>query len=244
MDERTDFWTEKDSHDFLDLAEVAVPAREEQTRALLDLIPAELEDAFVLADVCAGEGLLCARVLESYPRSRVLALDGSELMRGKAAARLAAFGGRAEVRAFELDADSWTDELPSPLRCAVSSMALHHLEAGRKRHLFSQLAERLEPGGGLLIADIIAAPSEFAYRSFASQWETLAREQSLTATGSLDGYERAVAEGWRPTWLTEDEIGEMPYRVVEQLKWLEEAGFSVVDCFWMRAGHAIYGGYR
>ena len=29
-----------------------------------------------------------------------------------------------------------------------------------------------------------------------------------------------------------------------QLRWLEEAGFSSVDCFWMRAGHAVYGGYR
>jgi len=36
----------------------------------------------------------------------------------------------------------------------------------------------------------------------------------------------------------------MPYRVFDQLKWLEEAGFSAVDCFWMRAGHAIYGGYK
>jgi len=244
MQEPSNVWTETDSRDFLDLAEIAVPAREEQTQALLALIPAEHNDAFILVDICAGEGLLCELVLSSFPNSRVLALDGSELMREKAAARLAPFGERAEVRAFDLDAEGWTGGLPSPLRCAVSSMALHHLEARRKQALFRRLAERLEPGGALLIADIIATSSEFVRRSFAVQWEDLARGQSLAGTGSLDAYEKAVADGWGPKWLTEPELGEMPYRVFEQLKWIEEAGFSTVDCFWMRAGHAIYGGNR
>jgi trans-aconitate methyltransferase len=244
MEERTDTWTEADSRDFMDLAEIAVPAREEQTQALLDLIPAERSETFTVTDICAGEGLLCERILNGFPNSRVVALDGSELMRAKAAARLAAFGERAVVRAFALDADDWFDDVPSPLRCAVSSMALHHLEAQRKRDLFLHLAKRLEPGGALIIADITATSSEFVRRSFAEQWEKLAREQSQATTGSLDGYKRAVMEGWRPTWLTEAELGEMPYPVFQQLKWLEEAGLSTVDCFWMRAGHAVYGGYK
>jgi trans-aconitate methyltransferase len=244
MEEPTGVWTERDSRDFLDLAEIAVPARQEQTQALLDLIPAERDEAIMLVDICAGEGLLCERVLRNFPNSHVVALDGSELMRAQASQRLLQFGGRAEVRAFELEGGDWMEALPSPLRCAVSSMALHHLDEQKKRDLFRRLATRLEPGGALIIADITATPSEFARRSFATQWEELARNQSIAATGSLGGYERALSEGWRPMWLTEVEIGEMPYRVYEQLKWLEDAGFSMVDCFWMRAGHAIYGGYR
>jgi hypothetical protein len=30
----------------------------------------------------------------------------------------------------------------------------------------------------------------------------------------------------------------------EQLNWLSEAGFASVDCYWLRAGHAVYGGCR
>jgi SAM-dependent methyltransferase len=239
MDERTDVWTETDSRDFLDLAEVAVPGRQEQIEMLLGR-----DGPFTLVDICAGEGILCERVLREYPRSSVLALDGSPMMREKARARLSPFGERAEVREFDIQSERWANGLPSPLRCAVSSMALHHLEAGRKQRFFASIGERLEPGGALLIADIIASPNDFARRSFVGQWTALAKEQSLSVTGSLDAYERAIAEGWHPTWLTEAEEGEMPYRVFEQLKWLEEAGFSAVDCFWMRAGHAIYGGYR
>src|SRR3990172_2558087 len=127
--DRSEVWTETASRAFLDLAGIAVPAREEQTEALLALIPAERDDAFAVVDICAGEGLLCERILDSFPNSRVLALHGSDLMRARAQARLAPFAGRAEVRAFDLDGSDWTGELPSPLRCAVSSMALHHLEA-------------------------------------------------------------------------------------------------------------------
>jgi tRNA (cmo5U34)-methyltransferase len=237
-------WTETDSRDFLDLAEIAVPARAEQTRALLDLIPAEPGEAFTVADLCAGEGLLCEAILSHFPRSHVAALDGSELMRTNAASRLANFGDRARVLAFDLDADDWIDGVPAALRCVVSWMALHHLEAERKRRLFGHVRDKLEDGGALLIGDIIATPSQSARRSFAAQWDELARDQSLAVTGSLTGYERAIREGWRPTWLMEKEEGEMLYPVFEQLKWLEEVGFLLVDCFWLRAGHAIYGGYR
>jgi tRNA (cmo5U34)-methyltransferase len=31
---------------------------------------------------------------------------------------------------------------------------------------------------------------------------------------------------------------------MDQLEWLELAGFSCVDLFWMRAGHAIFGGWK
>jgi hypothetical protein len=34
-----------------------------------------------------------------------------------------------------------------------------------------------------------------------------------------------------------------PSGLFEQLRWLAEAGFTGVDCFWMSAGHAVYGGY-
>ena len=37
---------------------------------------------------------------------------------------------------------------------------------------------------------------------------------------------------------------DQPSRLADQLAWLSEAGFALVDCFWLRAGHAIYGGYR
>ncbi len=35
-----------------------------------------------------------------------------------------------------------------------------------------------------------------------------------------------------------------PSTLLEQLRWMEGAGFEGVDVFWARAGHALLGGYR
>src|SRR5438445_10341814 len=101
-------WTETDSRDFLDLAEIAVPARAEQTRALLDLIPAAPEEAFTVADLCAGEGLLCEAILSRFPRSHVVAVDGSVLMRATAASSLAHLGDAGPVVATNRGSADWS----------------------------------------------------------------------------------------------------------------------------------------
>jgi hypothetical protein len=36
---------------------------------------------------------------------------------------------------------------------------------------------------------------------------------------------------------------DQPSRLADQLIWLREGGFRTVDCFWMQAGHAIFGGF-
>jgi tRNA (cmo5U34)-methyltransferase len=35
-----------------------------------------------------------------------------------------------------------------------------------------------------------------------------------------------------------------PSHLLDQLKWLEQAGFAEVDVFWMQAGHALFGGRK
>ena len=35
-----------------------------------------------------------------------------------------------------------------------------------------------------------------------------------------------------------------PSPLFDQLKWLDKAGFTDVDVFWMKVGHAIFGGRK
>jgi len=35
-----------------------------------------------------------------------------------------------------------------------------------------------------------------------------------------------------------------PSPLFDQLVWPRDAGYEGTDCFWMRAGHAIYGGFK
>ena len=236
-------WSEADSRAFVDDGAVFVPARDEQLATLCALVPGQPDEAFTVAELGAGAGGLARAVLEAFPRCRYLALDGSETMRDQLARALAPYGPRVEVRAFDLASRDWRAALPSPLRCVLASLVVHHLPDAGKRRLFADLARRLEPGGALLLADVVEPASPAAREAFARQWEDAARSQSLALTGGLEAFGRFETGGWN-VYRGTPEPYDQPSRLDEQLRWLREAGFTTVDCFWMRAGHAIFGGWH
>src|SRR5437763_1842589 len=64
----------------------------------------------------------------------------------------------------------------------------------------------------------------------------------LGAGGGV-AFARFEAGGWNFYRGTPDAC-DQPSRLDDQLRWLGEAGLAPVDCFWMRAGHAVFGGWR
>lgn len=238
-------WSEDTSRDFLELASTFVPRRSEQNATLCRLIPADPGETFTVAELAAGGGDLARVVLDAYPHCHYLALDGSDTMRERLRTVLAPYGERVEVRDFIIGAEEWRHALPQPLRCVLSSLCVHHLSGNDKRVLFADMAARLESDGALLIGDLVAPLTERARLLFAAQWETATREQSLDRDGTLGAYERFHEMRWNHyAETTEPDAMDMPSPLSEQLGWLREAGFAIADCFWMYAGHAIYGGYR
>jgi tRNA (cmo5U34)-methyltransferase len=237
-------WTEADSERFAEIGEVYVPAREEQRRVLLDLIPADPDEAFTIVELAAGDGTFAKAMLERFPQCRVLALDRSDVMLERERRLLATFGRRVETRRFALEHGDWRAALPAPLRCVVSSLAIHHIPGVEKRRLFADLAARLEPGGALLVADLVEAATPRVARIFGSQWDDAVRERSVRRFGDARALDAFGNDRWNHYRLDVPDPVDQPSRLVDQLDWLREVGFRIVDCFWMHAGHAIYGGYR
>lgn len=243
MTETDSGWTEADSRTFIDIADVAVPGRAEQMEMMLSLVPAQPDTRFAVVELCCGEGIFAGRLLERFPEAQLLALDGSPTMLEQARKRLARFGGRVRIEKFDLDGTNWLETLPADLRYVSSSLAFHHLSGDDKRRLFTALAAKLEPGGALVIADVIEPGSDVVRIAFRDLMDSIAKEQSLALTGDLEVFRTFEKEEWNGFALEKQPPGEIPSRLFEQLKWLEEAGL-VADCFWMRAGVAVYGGYR
>jgi cyclopropane fatty-acyl-phospholipid synthase-like methyltransferase len=236
-------WQEDESQFFIEYGGVITPSREEQMETAASLIPAEIDERFTAVDLASGAGLLSKTVLERYPRCHVIALDFSPRMLGETRKNLEPYGDRAEVRQFDLKESDWLHELSHPVRAFVSSLAIHHLDGAEKRNLFGTLVARLEPGGALLIADLVEPVNRWARRTYAAAWDDSVREQSLRQTGGSTSYEWFRDRGWNH-YVTPDVDFDKPSRLFEQLQWLQQAGFYEVDCFWLRAGHAIYGGYK
>jgi cyclopropane fatty-acyl-phospholipid synthase-like methyltransferase len=234
-------WSAESSAVYRQLASVAVPAREEQVATLLSLLPLGRDEAFRIVELASGEGMLSQAILEVFPAATVLALDGEESMRQATAARLQPYGERAQVAAFDIMSGDWYGLLDGA-DAVVSSLCVHHLNGEGKRNLFAAVRERLSARGCLLIADLVLSQRMEARELFAATWDHSAHERSRAQTGDMALFDLFVREHWN--YYRYHDPFDQPSPLFNQLLWLKEAGFAVVDCFWMQAGHAIYGGYR
>jgi tRNA (cmo5U34)-methyltransferase len=234
-------WNETDSRIYREIAAVAVPRRDEQITALVALAPFAPDDDFAIVELACGEGLLAAALLQAYPGARYLGLDGSDSMRRAAAARLVPYGERATVAAFDLAAPDWLPQAEGA-GLVVSSLCVHHLDGGGKQALFAAMFERLASGGALLLADLVEPARAEVRGWFADSWDRSVGEQVTALTGSDQLRRRFEAEHWN--YYRHPDPIDRPSGLFEQLCWLRDAGFTGVDCFWMCAGHAVYGGYK
>ena len=241
MDERTPGWDEQDSHDFIDLGRFFVPDREEQIAAVLDMIPDPGDG--LLVDLCCGEGLLSRALLERFPRARVLAMDLSPAMLEHARTALAAYGERFTTRQFDLADRSWRS-FPEPVRAFVSSLAVHHLDGAGKRELFLDLAAALAPGGAVVIADLVKPATPASHQLAARAWDGAVRRRSLELAGHLGPYDKFRDERWNLYADPAPDPIDQPSPLLDQLRWLEAAGLTGVDVYWLKAGHAVFGGVR
>jgi SAM-dependent methyltransferase len=233
-------WTEADSALFREIAPVAVPRLGEMTATIVSRVPFAAADAFRAFDLGAGDGALSAALLDAYPQASLVAFDGSASMREAAAGRLAGFGDRARVRPFDLATLDWWDLLHGA-GLVVSSLCIHHLNDAKKQYLYKAVADRLAPGGALLIADLIEPLNHASRRAAADDWDRSAREQA-GALGRPQLFARFEEAGWNLFRHPDPE--EHTAAIFHQLVWLKHAGFNDVECFWMFAGHAVFGGFK
>ena len=233
-------WSEDDSATYRAIAQVAVPRRQEMVEALLAAAPFSTNEPLKILELGSGEGLIAEALLTRFPSASLTALDGSESMRAEATARLAAFGVRARVAAFDAAALDWWDRMFS-VDLVVSSLALHHLNDAKKQYFYKAAAERLSPRGALLIADLVDPQHPATRTAAAARWDALARRQA-EAIGAPDVFQRFVDEQWNHFRFPD--AADEPSGLLHHLIWLRHAGFAAVDCWWMDAGHAVFGGFK
>ena len=151
-------------------------------------------------DLGVGTGFTALRILEALPGASVVGLDVSHEMLERSKQRLRAHRGRVQLRPADIanpDVDGLYDAI-------VSVLAVHHLWADEKRHLFSRLWEHLTPGGILIVADAFQHAS----------------------VRLLELYDYP-----RPTDPHEAEHDHLD-TTADHLAWLNSAGFASMDVAW------------
>lgn len=168
-------------------------------------------------DLGTGDGRLLAAVLAAHPEvESAVAVDGSPTMIQAARRRFA--GGPVPVQVVEHNLDH-----PLPAHrlgrfdAVISGFAIHHCSDGRKRDLYAEVAAVLEPGGWFCNLEHVASP-------------TLAVHGAFFRAIGMDPADEDPSNQLAP--------------VAAQLRWLEDAGFVDVDCYWKWREEALLAGAR
>jgi len=90
------------------------------------------------------------------------------------------------------------------------------------------------------VADLIQPAGDLGLESAAQGWDDAVRLQAARESDQQAIFDKFRQMQWNH-FRTPDPF-DKPSGLLEQLKWLESAGFVEVDVYWMEAGHAIYGG--
>lgn len=232
-------WSEEDSASFIRFAEHFVPDRAEQMAVVSEMV-GPLGGGLAL-DLCSGPGVLSARLLADHPRSRVVGLDVSDTMLEESRRALADYGDRYTTEHFDLGSADWRARAEAPT-AVVSSLAVHHLTGEEKQQLYRDVHEMLAPGGSLVIADLVAPVGARSAALSNRMWDEWVREHSAASGLGDEAYQAFHALEWN--YLQYPDELDKPSPLGDQLTWLSAAGFTDVDAYWLKAGHAIFGGTK
>jgi tRNA (cmo5U34)-methyltransferase len=188
----------------------SIPHRTEGEAVLLDHIPTTAKR---MLDLGTGDGRLIALLKIDRPSATGVALDFSPIMLEKAKARF------QDDNSIEVIAHNLDDRLPDlgKFDAIVSSFAIHHVTHDRKRSLYEEIFNLLNPGGVFANLEHVASPNQKVHMQFLHKI------------------------GYTPE--TEDPSNKL-LDVESQLQYLRSIGFDDVDCYWKWLELALMIGFK
>jgi tRNA (cmo5U34)-methyltransferase len=182
---------------YLDRAD-GFPHRADGESVLLEQIP---NGTRRVLDLGTGDGRLLALLKRDCPEIVGVGVDFSEVMLDAARKR---FAGDERVELVQHDL---AEPLPAlgGFDAVISSFAIHHLEHERKRLLYGEIFDLLEPGGVFANFEHVASPTHRLHLAFFA----------------------AIGEP-----IEDEDPSDRLLDVQTQLEWLRALGFDDVDCYW------------
>ncbi len=234
--------------------EAYVAHREARFDAMLDML-APLPEDFAAIDLACGPGSLARRILDRFPKARVIAIDFDPVMLAMARAAVPESSGRLRVIETDMSEHDWAARLGvEQVDAVLSTTAIHWLQAGDILKLYRALAGLIRPGGVFMNGDhmefgasqphlheaakrVRNGHSKRAFAHGAEEaehwWAALGKEPA--AAELLASHDRAFAAKERPSYDPGFEV----HRAA-----LLDAGFREVATIWQHFENRVLAAIR
>jgi tRNA (cmo5U34)-methyltransferase len=200
--------------DYTATIERCFPRYREMLWALLDYLPKTRRVESILELGC-GTGNLSILLHEAFPEARLHLVDVAGESLDLCRTRLSA----GETVEFEQQDFRKLAFPTGAFDLIVSSIAIHHLKPSEKQHLFRQCYGWLTEDGIFCFVDQFAGASLDLYERHIHNW----KELSFDAGSSQDEWDM---------WMRHQAEHDHHDTLGDQMEWLRQAGFSLVDCPW------------
>ncbi len=224
---------------FLEDIRGGIPMAAEQIDVLLGIVRLVVPQPNRILDLGCGDGILGRAVLAHFPEATGVFLDFSEHM--IEAAKQKADARRATFCVQDLRTRDWTKSVGShaPFDLVLSGLAIHHLADERKKELYQEIFDLLQPGGLFLNLDHVTPSSAWAKQAYydllvESLWKHDQKQGGIKSRES-------IAEEWQ---CQVGKAADILAPVGAQCQWLQEVGFAEVDCFFKLFELALFGGRK
>ena len=217
------------AQEYVDRTDQESDQRAEAFRAIVGLIPADRDAPIRVLDIGSGQGTAAAVLLDAFLNAHAVGLDVSEPMREIAGKRMAPYGDRFVYHLGDFVDGELPADLTGSFDVALSSRAIHHLPAPKKQLLYKAIFQKLNPNGCFFNLDNAPPSDPFLRARY--------REAAYAIRG--ESFDRNAPPANRPPT-----PGHYWDTVPDHLRFLREAGFESVDCFWRRLAITLIGGYR
>jgi len=213
--------------DYDHLIRQTIPGYDFVLDLLVDIVSRGPAPPRSIVDAGIGTGYLAAGLLTAFPEAELTGIDIVPSYLELAAERLRPYGRRVDL----IVGDLATLELPRGADLYVTSFALHHMTDATKKRVYGQMHAGLTAGGTVINVDFVDSPSGHYSALFDQMRIEQMQAQGMSAKEVDDRYVR-------------HRLLERPASLVSQMRWLDSAGCSDVECFWKYLNLAMFGGRK
>ena len=218
---------ETEAYEFDSIIVKLIPYYDQMISALIDSIHFNSTDTIRIIDLGCGTGTIAKRLADKFPNSKIVCLDIASKMIEIAKHKLSDHKN-SEFIVGDFAKTDFADKFD----IVVSSLALHHIETdNEKKEFYTKIHNILTSSGQFINADVVLASTDYYQDLNMNRWiDYMKKSVSM----------EEITNKWIPNYKKEDR----PAKLIDQLKWLEEIGFSSVDIIWKYYNFSVYGGIK